>query len=152
VRPALRQLFAEYEDCHRHRLTRLTHEIAIPLIVLHVIAMSDWLVLFEIDGVPITSAHTGIVLAGAWYVWMSPKLAALLVPAFVACVPIGRALPWWAVVAIAVFAWTIQLLGHVLFEKRSPAFMRNAIQALVGPAFFVAQLLGDVEPARSASA
>jgi len=46
-------------------------------------------------------------------------------------------------VAIAIGAWAIQLAGHAVWEKRSPAFTRNLLQALVGPLYFVAILLGD---------
>ena len=59
------------------------------------------------------------------------------------CFPIGRLLPVWAVIAIAVSGWLIQLAGHAVWEKKSPSFLTNLVHALVGPLFFVALLTGD---------
>jgi uncharacterized membrane protein YGL010W len=52
-------------------------------------------------------------------------------------------MPPSAVIAIAVGAWLVQLAGHVVWEKSSPAFFTNLVQLLVGPVFFVAYYLGD---------
>jgi len=44
-----------------------------------------------------------------------------------------------------------QLAGHVVWEKNSPAFLQNLLQALVGPLFFVAVLTGEwPRPAQNA--
>jgi uncharacterized membrane protein YGL010W len=55
-------------------------------------------------------------------------------------------LPVWAVIAIAVGGWLIQLAGHAVWEKKSPSFLTNLAHALVGPIFFVALLTGDYAP------
>jgi uncharacterized membrane protein YGL010W len=144
LHPPLQRLFEDYADSHRHPMNRLTHKIAIPLIVFHIIAMSDWFRVIELsNGHAITGAHFGIALSGIWYLRMDRKLGALMIAAMVACLPLGWIAPWWSVVAIAVAGWTVQLLGHAVFEKSSPAFVRNAVQALVGPIFFLAIITGD---------
>ena len=51
---------------------------------------------------------------------------------------------------IAIAGWLTQLAGHVVWEKRSPAFLTNLFQALIGPLFFVATLTGDFPPRASA--
>ena len=38
----IRALFDDYASSHQHPTNRLTHKIAIPLIVLHIVAMLDW--------------------------------------------------------------------------------------------------------------
>ena len=40
------------------------------------------------------------------------------------------------------FAWIAQLVGHVRYEHRAPAFKDNLIQLLVGPVYFIAMTLG----------
>ena len=68
----------------------------------------------------------------------------LIVSTFMAlCFPLGRMMPVWFVVAIAVGGWPIQLAGHAVWEKKSPSFLTNLVHALVGPLFFVAVLTGD---------
>lgn len=134
-------------------MNRLTHKIAIPLIVFHIVAMFDWVKLMAVPGtgIELSLAHTGIALAAVWYLWMSPKLGALMVVLLLACLPLGAVTPPWLVVSIAVFAWVVQLAGHSVWEKNRPAFVRNMVQALVGPVFFLAVLTGDWGP-RTATA
>ena len=145
MNPKLRQLFVEYAQSHRHPTNQLTHKLAIPAIVFHIIAMLDWVQLFTLPGsnAPFTLAYVAIALGSAWYLSMSPKLGTLMLLLTAACVPLGRLLPWPAIVAIALAGWLVQLAGHVVWEKKSPSFLTNLVHALVGPAFFLAKLTGD---------
>lgn len=153
LKPGLESLFAEYADSHRHPTNRLTHKIAIPVIVFHVLTMLDWVARFEIPGTGLT-ASLGVILflaAAVWYLSQDVKLGAIVTMASALCFPLGRMTPWPVVVALAVIGWSVQLAGHVVWEKKSPSFMKNMIQALVGPIFFIAVLTGDW-PAKQAPA
>ncbi len=145
LKPRLEALFRDYADSHQHPTNRLTHKIAIPLIVFHVLAMLDWVKLLPIGGTGYQLSLGHVVLAAAvgWYAWMDVKLAAIMAVACAVCFPLGWITPRWLVVTLAVCAWLVQLAGHVVWEKRQPAFFRNLLQALVGPLFFVAVLTGD---------
>ncbi|WP_373045871.1 DUF962 domain-containing protein [Vulgatibacter sp.] len=147
----LQRLFEDYADSHRHPTNRLTHKIAIPLIVFHIVAMLDWIALVEVAGVTITAAWVGYVLAIAWYLRLHVRLALIMAVLFALCFPLGRITPWPVVVGIAVVGWLVQLAGHVVWEKKQPAFLTNLLQALVGPLFFVAVLTGDWPPERAAA-
>ena len=46
--------------------------------------------------------------------------------------------PWAA--ALFVVGWIFQFVGHSVYEKRSPAFLTNALHLLVGPLW----ILNDV--------
>lgn len=139
MNPTLVAHFEEYADYHRHPMNRLTHKIAIPLIVFHIVAMLDWVPIFG----SLTLAH--IVYAGtvAWYATLHRRLAGVMAVAYAVCFPLGWMTPKLVVVAIAVFAWVIQLAGHSIWEKRRPAFVTNLLQAFIGPLFFAALLTGD---------
>jgi uncharacterized membrane protein YGL010W len=52
-------------------------------------------------------------------------------------VALGRSVP--ALVGLGLFAggWIVQFVGHAAFEKRSPAFLKNLLHLLVGPAWLV---------------
>ena len=143
LKPKLRALFVEYADCHRHPMNRLTHKIAIPLIVFHIVAMLTWIPLFTVAGVQVNAAHVAYLAAIGWYFSLHVRLGVTMALLFAICFPLAAVTPWPAVVAIAVAGWLVQLAGHVVWEKRSPAFLRNLLQALVGPLFFVAILTGD---------
>jgi len=144
--PRLLALFDDYASSHQHPTNRLTHKVAIPVIVLHIVAMLDWVRLVSIPGVPGGALTLGMVawlLSTVWYLRADPKLGLMVSAATALCFPLGRMLPVWAVVAIAVSGWLIQLAGHAVWEKKSPSFLTNLVHALVGPLFFVALLTGD---------
>jgi uncharacterized membrane protein YGL010W len=143
LKPALTSLFEDYADSHRHPTNRLTHKIAIPLIVFHIVAMLDWVPLLQVGGVTVTLAHVLVAGAMGWYASMNLRLAAIMLVLFAVCFPIGWHTPRPVVVGIALVGWLVQLAGHAVWEKKSPAFLRNMLQALVGPLFFVAVLTGD---------
>jgi len=143
LKPKLRALFEEYDDSHRHPTNRLTHVIAIPMIVFHIIAMLSWIPLGTVGGLHLTVAHLAFAGAVGWYLSLNLRLGLIMAVLYAACFPLAAITPWPVVVGIAVVGWVIQLLGHVVWEKRSPAFLRNLLQALVGPLFFVAKRTGD---------
>ncbi|WP_224242226.1 Mpo1 family 2-hydroxy fatty acid dioxygenase [Hyalangium gracile] len=139
-------LFDDYASSHQHPTNRLTHKIAIPVIVLHIVAMLDWVKLVAIPVLPggvLTLGMVAWALATLWYLRADVKLGLIVSAGMALCFPLGRLLPVWAVIAIAVFGWLIQLAGHAVWEKKSPSFFTNLVHALVGPMFFVAMLTGD---------
>ena len=145
MNPRLVTLFESYADFHRHPINQLTHKIAIPLIVFHIIAMLGWIRLLPLAAIPggyLTAAHLAYFLAIGWYFTMDAKLAVVMAFLFALCFPIAQWTSTATVIWIAVLGWVIQLAGHVVWEKRAPAFLTNIFQTLIGPLFFVAVLTG----------
>lgn len=146
LNPRLLALFDDYASSHQHPTNRLTHKVAIPVIVLHIVAMLDWVRLVAVPALPggvLTLGHISWALATLWYLRADLKLGLIVSAAMALCFPLGRMLPVWVVIAIAVGGWLIQLAGHAVWEKKSPSFLTNLVHALVGPIFFVAILTGD---------
>ncbi|ATB36085.1 hypothetical protein CYFUS_001499 [Cystobacter fuscus] len=146
LRPRTQALFDEYYASHQHPTNRLTHKIAIPIIVLHIVAMLDWVKLVPVPVLPggvLTLAMVCWFTSLLWYLRADPKLGLLVSAFMLLCIPLGRLLPVWAVIALAVVGWGVQLAGHSVWEKKSPSFLTNLVHALVGPLFFVAVLTGD---------
>ncbi|XP_039125204.1 2-hydroxy-palmitic acid dioxygenase mpo1-like isoform X2 [Dioscorea cayenensis subsp. rotundata] len=50
---------------------------------------------------------------------------------------LGFSLAWKVVLAVQLFCWTGQFIGHGIFEKRSPALLDNLSQAFLMAPFFV---------------
>ncbi|MCE9669243.1 DUF962 domain-containing protein [Myxococcus stipitatus] len=158
LKPRIAALFDEYYSSHQHPINRLTHKVAIPVIILHIIAMLDWVKLVSVPALPggmLTLGMVSWVLVTLWYLRADVKLGLVVALFMAACFPVGRMMPTWSVVAIALFGWLIQLAGHAVWEKKSPSFLTNLVHALVGPLFFVAVLFGDYvikpQPATSTS-
>ncbi len=146
LKPPVLALFDDYFSSHQHPINRLTHKVAIPLIVLHIVAMLDWVPLVSLPVIPGGAFTLGMVawlLATLWYLRADLKLGLIVSAGTALCLPLGRMLPVWAVIAIAASGWLVQLAGHVVWEKKSPSFLTNLVHALVGPLFFVALLTGD---------
>lgn len=144
--PRLLALFDDYASSHQHPTNRLTHKLAIPLIVLHIVAMLDWVRLVDVAFLPrgaLTLGQVAWLLSTLWYLRADLKLGLLVSVGTALCFPLGWLLPKWAVIAIAVVGWLVQLAGHAVWEKKSPSFLTNLVHALVGPLFFVALLTGD---------
>ena len=137
--------FEEYAAYHRHPMNRLTHKIAIPLIVFHVVAMLDWFPIWRLPlvGLKLTLGHFVYVGTIAYYWTLSPRLASIMAIAYAVCFPLGWMTPKLVVFLVAAFAWLIQLAGHIVWEKKQPAFLTNMVQAFIGPLFFVAVMVGD---------
>ena len=155
LKPALARHFEEYADFHRHPMNRLTHKIAIPLIVFHIVAMLDWVRFVQVGQVGDTPVFLSLawpvyLAVVVWYLTLNVKLGIAMAVFYGICIPVGWFVPWPAVVAIAVGAWLIQLAGHSVWEKNRPAFLKNLLQALIGPLFFAAILLGEWPPKTAA--
>lgn len=150
LNPGLVAWFREYDEYHRHPLNRLTHKLAIPLIVFHVVAMFGWLHLASLGGFDLNAGHLVLLASLAFYLPLSPLYAVLMLLAGLGSLFLSQRLEATlglqqarvVIVGIAVFAWIVQLAGHTVWEKRSPAFTKNLLQALVGPIYFLALVLG----------
>ncbi|MEZ4742727.1 MAG: Mpo1-like protein [Bdellovibrionota bacterium] len=47
--PELIEFFEQYANDHKSPINRLTHKIAIPMIVFHIVVMLSWVKLFTIE-------------------------------------------------------------------------------------------------------
>lgn len=134
-------LFREYSDYHQHPVNLLTHKIAIPLIVFHVLAMLDWIVIFSVGDFTVRLSYLAWLASVAWYAMLHRTLAFLMAVLLALVFPLARIAPVWSVVLAALIGWFVQLAGHVIWEKRQPAFMTNIVQTLIGPLYFVASVV-----------
>ena len=152
MNPTLDRWFTDYADAHRHPTNRLTHKIAIPIIVFHILAMLTWVHLVDVGGYSLNLGHVVYLAAIAWYFTLNRTLALIMAVLYALCFPLAAVTPWPVVVGLAIFGWVVQLAGHSVWEKNRPAFLTNMLQALIGPLFFVATALGFWRPHASTQA
>lgn len=124
-------LFADYASHHQTKGNKWFHRVGIPLIMLSGIGM--------LARVPI-AAIALIVGSEIVYAILDWRLAAIMLVISAAFYFIGGAIPFWINVALFVVGWIFQFVGHSVYEKRSPAFLTNALHLLVGPLW----ILNDV--------
>jgi uncharacterized membrane protein YGL010W len=120
----------EYGGFHRTLGNELCHVVGIPCIVAGAATLLGAVPFATVGGFGVTLAEvvtTGII---AFYL-VSARLLGLVTGALMALlVAGGRALPLGG-------GWAVQFIGHAVYEKRSPAFLRNLLHLLVGPAWLV---------------
>lgn len=137
--PSLQTHFADYASHHQTAGNQLCHSIGIPLIVFSAVTLLQQVPLVELGGHTVTLAEAVIVAATAYYLTLDVALAGGMLAFSVASLLLGRALPWTVSLGLFVFGWILQFVGHYVYEKRSPAFLKNLTHLLVGPLWILAK-------------
>jgi len=144
----MRARLDEYEGFHQTLGNEVCHYVGIPCIVAGAATLLGLVPLATVGGVTVTLAE---VVASAIIVFYlaSARLLGLVTGALLAAlVALGRALPLWAGLSMFIAGWVLQFVGHAAFEHRSPAFLRNLLHLLVGPAWLVERALKRLGGAR----
>jgi uncharacterized membrane protein YGL010W len=141
-------LLADYAFYHRTRGNKACHFVGIPLIIYALFILLRPLILVP----PLTSAELLIVLSVAYYLILDTKLAIgmLLILSLLDFAAFRTPDPQVGIAAM-IIGWIFQTIGHVAYEKRSPAFFRNLVHLLIGPLFLLNDVL-HVRPVEAAPA
>ena len=134
-------MFADYAAYHQTKGNKWFHRVGIPLIMLTLLGMLARAGA-SVGGFRIDAAIVLIVVAEVVYLMLDWRLGALMLAISIAFYFLGWWIPFWINVALFVLGWIFQFLGHSVYEKRSPAFLTNALHLLVGPLW----ILNDVVP------
>jgi len=141
---ALRTRLDEYGSVHQAPGNRACHWVGIPLIVIAVLGVLARVPVPLLPGVPLSGAELLLAASLLYYARLDALLAALMIPVVIPLDMAGRILPVWANVALFVIGWVFQLVGHAVYEKKSPAFLHNFVHLLIGPLFLLAKAVGRV--------
>jgi uncharacterized membrane protein YGL010W len=133
---------SDYTKYHHSSGNEACHYIGIPSIIVGFGTL--------LGAVPIatfgsfTFSVAELVAAGVvlFYLISARLLGVLTSLILLGLVAVGRALPLYAGLALFVIGWAVQFVGHLVYEKNSPAFLRNLLHLLVGPAWLVDRALG----------
>ncbi len=135
-------LLADYADNHRTRGNVACHFVGIPMIVFGGLSMLSAIALLRTPFFTVTAAELLIVLAMVEYVRLDLRLAVAMGMVAVFLDLVARGLGDWRIGAAAfVVGWVFQGIGHSVYEKRSPAFLRNLVHLVVGPIFLINEVL-----------
>lgn len=139
---ALRSHFADYAAFHRTAGNKACHSFGIPLIVLSSLALLARVPLVGVGGFSFTLAEVLIAGFVLYYLTLDPTLAAFMLLAYAGLDAAGRFIPFGPAVAIFVFGWILQGVGHYVYEKNSPAFFKNFAHLAVGQLWILAKAVG----------
>jgi uncharacterized membrane protein YGL010W len=138
----MREKLVEYTGAHRVAANEACHFIGIPSIIAGAATLLGALPLFRVDAVTVTPAELVAFAIVVFYLVSARLLGLITSVIFVALVTLGRALPLVAGLALFFGGWALQFVGHAVYEKTKPAFLRNLLHLLVGPAWLVERALG----------
>jgi uncharacterized membrane protein YGL010W len=137
-------MLADYGSYHRTRGNVACHFAGITLILFGSVSMLGAVRLGALKPVdPVTAAEAGIAAAFLFYLALDVPLALAMLVELAALDLAARAIADWRV-GLAAFAvgWIFQGIGHAVYEKNKPAFVKNLVHLMVGPMFLVNELLG----------
>jgi len=141
--PKLDALLADYAAYHATKGNVTCHFVGIPLIVFGLLSMLAAVPLGTLGtGFEWTLAEALVLVVGVVYLLLDVRLALAMIAASALLDAAARLLgnPWIGVLAFAV-GWVFQAIGHARYEKKAPAFLKNALHLLVGPLFLLNEVL-----------
>lgn len=141
MRAQFARWWADYEQHHRAEGNQWCHVVGIPLIIAGLLGLLA-VELFRVGGLPVEAALLLVLAAGAAYLWLEPRLGAAMFVVSLAIYFGARLLDWRAALALFIVGWIFQLVGHGVYEKRSPAFLHNLAHLLIGPLWVLHHLTG----------
>jgi uncharacterized membrane protein YGL010W len=139
------RLFSDYASAHTTAGNRACHMAGIPLIVFSIVlALSRVAVAGEWSAAEIAIAATTLFALS-----IDAAPAALFFVFLAASDLFARAVSTWTSTAFAlglalglfVAGWVFQLVGHSVYEKNRPAFLRNLSHLLIGPLWIARKLI-----------
>ena len=140
-------LFDDYASYHRTPGNKLFHRLGIPMIMLTLLGM-----LARVEMASIDAAIVLIALSSIYYLSLDWRLGMAMMLVSVAMWAIGRMLPMTVNVVFFVLGWIFQFIGHSVYEKKQPAFVRNLVHLLIGPLWILNDVIPLVKPSRSPAA
>jgi len=137
----IRTLFADYAAYHQTAGNKAFHRLGIPLIMLTLLGLLARVPIVR----PVDAAILLLVVAEVVYLILDWRLALPMLVVSIGFYFLGRWMPLWLNAVLFVLGWIFQFLGHSIYEKRQPAFLKNALHLLVGPLWILNGLIPIVK-------
>jgi len=148
VPPPMQARLDEYDGYHRASGNELCHFFGVPSIVAGAGTLLGALPFLTLETASITAAELVAAAIIVFYVISARALGVLTGALLALLVALGRNLPFVVGAGLFFGGWILQFVGHAVYEKRSPAFARNLLHLLVGPAWLVERAAARLSPSR----
>jgi len=137
--------FSEYREYHTTRGNVISHYIGVPLIATSVFGLLA-MVTFgnEAFRQNLVRPDLGWLLWAAaigFYLWLDWKIALPFSLVMTGMYLIGRSIPVEGLVGMQIVGWIVQYIGHLKYEKKSPAFYKNLTHLMIGPLWVFAKAI-----------
>lgn len=130
-------MFDDYASHHRTSGNKWCHRFGIPLIMASILGMLTRIVVLRWGGLYVDGAMALMAIATFYYLLIAPFLAIVMLAISIVFYLVAAQLPMWLLVTMFVLGWILQFVGHGVFEKQRPAFLKNVAHLLIGPLWIV---------------
>ncbi len=137
--------FAEYREYHTTRGNVISHYVGIPLIATSLLGLLA-MVTFGNDSFKASMLRPDLgwvlwAIGVGFYLYLDWKIALPFSLVMTGMYLIGRSLSLEILIAMQVVGWGSQYVGHLVYEKKSPAFYKNLTHMLIGPLWIFAKAI-----------
>lgn len=147
--PALLIYFKDYEQYHRTKGNKMTHILGIPGVLFSLLGLLAQVVLWAPAPDAFWTLDLGVILVLAGAVFSLKVDWKLGIPFTLFAVInyfLARQVPMSVLVVIQILSWVLQLLGHYVYEKKSPAFLTSLEHLFIGPMWIFSFFIGYYKP------
>lgn len=137
--------FSEYREFHTTRGNQISHFIGVPLIVTSFLGLFS-MVTFGNEAFLQSMVRPDLgwavwAFGVGFYLWLDWKIALPFSLVLAGMYLIGRSLSLEILIGMQVVGWIVQYIGHLKYEKKSPAFYTNLTHLLIGPLWVFAKAI-----------
>lgn len=141
----LQRDFGDYAAFHVTLGNKLCHYLGIPLITLSMLGLLSHIQILQTQGLPIWFSLNGgtllWVLSFLFYLRLDWRVALPFSVTSLGMYVIGTVLSLATLWVLFIIGWTVQFLGHSVYEKKRPAFYSNLRHLLIGPLWIFDRLI-----------
>lgn len=141
----LEKQLLSYASYHHNPHNILIHLFGVPGIMFTgFLLATNTRSLLDLPYIPLNLGGIGSFVFAVFYILMEPVAGLLFAPLIAAMMVVvnhltatyGATAIWWGWCGFLA-SWTVQFIGHGVFEKRAPAVLDNPIQPILLAPFFV---------------
>ena len=129
--------FRDYGEYHKATGNKLTHLIGIPLIILGLLGLLNRISFYNWD-IPLINLSPALLvwlLGNGFYVKLHVILGLSMYMSTALLYLAGALMPVSVLWTFFILGWIAQFFGHMVYEKKSPAFLKNLTHLMIGPIF-----------------
>jgi len=135
--------FNDYSQFHQTKGNEITHYFGIPILMVSILGLLSLLTIGNVQFSQWLRLDAGVILwvvAAVWYFTLNWKLALPFSLFAAGTYALGRMCSVEALWGLFVLGWVLQFVGHIIYEKKSPAFLKNVMHFLIGPFWVFARI------------
>ena len=147
--PALLIYFKDYEQYHRNPGNKLTHLFGIPLVLFSLVGLLAKVVVWSAAPDSLFPIDLGLMLmafGGLFALRVDWKLGIPFCLYAYLNYLVARHLGLSALLVLQISGWILQLVGHFVYEKKSPAFLTSLEHLFIGPMWIFAWIIRYYRP------